>query len=196
MRIFRKAVTAAALGSLIITQTGCFGTFELTRKVYEFHDGVTDNKFVKSLLYWIPGGLVYMVAGAADTVIFNLIEFWSGTNPLSMNDGEHEMQLTTIGGVDFKIEANRDRFTTTQLSGDNTGEVRIMKFDRSDMTWKYTDSKVCDKAVLGFLDEQGEQVRLYTDAGSIDMAAADLQNKEVLMAKLSECRNGTMAAAH
>lgn len=196
MKIIRRTALLFAMSSLVITQTGCFGEFALTRKVYEFHDGITDSKFVKSLLFWIPGGLVYWIAGAADAIIFNLIEFWSGSNPLSMNEGEHEMQLTTINGVRYKIEATKDTFTTTQLSGEKTGELRIMKFDRSDRTWKYSDSAVCDKAVLGFLDEQGEQVRLYTDVGTIDMAAADLQNKEAVMARLGECKSGTMAAAH
>jgi hypothetical protein len=196
MKIIRKTALLFAMSSLVITQTGCFGEFALVRKVYRWNEGL-ESKFVRTLVFYalniIP---VYGIAGFIDFAILNLIEFWSGSNPVSMNEGDHEMQLVTIKGVKYRIEATKDTFTTTQLSGDKTGEVRIMKFDRSDMTWKYTDSKVCDKAVLGFLDEQGEQVRLYTDAGSIDMAAADLQNKEVLMAKLSECGNGTMAAAH
>jgi hypothetical protein len=139
---------------------------------------------------------VYGVAAFIDVVILNLIEFWSGSNPVSMNEGDYEMQLATIDGVNYKIEATKDTFTTTQLSGDNAGAVRVMKFDRTDMTWKYTDSKVCDKPVLGFLDAQGDHVRLYTDMGTIDMAAVDLKNEQVLMAKLGECRNETMAAAH
>jgi hypothetical protein len=89
------------------------------------------------------------------------------------------------------------RLCSRYRSGDQTGEVRVMMFDRSDMTWKYSDSKVCEQPVLGFLDEQGDQLRLYTDMGTIDMAAADLKNENVLMAKLGECKGEeAMAAAH
>lgn len=196
MKRIRKSALLLVLGSVLITQSGCFGTFALTRKAYEFHDSLTDSKFLKSLLFWFPGGLVYGFVGLIDVVILNLIEFWSGNNPISMNEGDYEMQLATIKGVDYKIEATKDTFTTTQLSGDQAGEVRVMKFDRADMTWKYSDSKVCDQPVLGFLDEQGDDVRLYTDMGTIDMAAADLKNEQVLMAKLGECKGEAMAAAH
>lgn len=196
MKIVRKTALFLVLGSVLTTQTGCFGTFALTRKAYEFHDGLTDSKFLKSLLFWIPGGLVYGIVGFVDVVILNLIEFWSGSNPLSMNEGDYEMQMAKIKGVDYKIEATKDTFTTTQLSGEQAGEVRVMKFDRADMTWKYCDSKVCEQPVLGFLDEQGDELRLYTDLGTIDMAAADLKNEQVLMAKLGECKGETMASAN
>lgn len=196
MKIIRKTALMFALSSLVLTQTGCFGEFALTRKAYVFHDGITDSKFVKSLLFWIPGGLVYGITAFVDAVILNLIEFWSGSNPLSMVEGDHEMQLATIKGVDYKIEATKDTFTTTQLSGDKSGEVRVMMFDRNDLTWKYSDSKVCEQPVLGFLDAQGNDVRVYTDMGTMDMAAADLTNHDVLMAKLGECKGEAMAAAN
>ena len=197
MKTIRKTALLFAMSSLVITQTGCFGEFALVRKVYSWNEGL-DSKFVRTLVFYalniIP---VYGIAGFIDFAILNLIEFWSGSNPVSMNEGDYEMQLVTVKGVKYRIEATKDTFTTTQLSGEKTGEVRIMKFDRSDRTWKYSDSAVCDKAVLGFLDEQGEQVRLYTDVGTIDMATADLQNKEAVMARLGECKGvEALAAAH
>lgn len=195
MRKLTKPALFFTLGTLLITQTGCFGEFALTRKAYVWHDGVTDSKFVKSLLLWIPMGFVYSITAFVDVVILNLIEFWSGSNPLSMVEGEHEIQLTTIKGVEYRIEATKDTFTTTQLSGEQAGEVRVMKFDRADMTWKYSDSKVCEQPVMGFLDAEGENVRVYTDFGTIDMAAADLQDSDVLMAKLGECKSEAMASA-
>lgn len=186
MKIIRRTALLFAMSSLVITQTGCFGEFALTRKVYEFHDGISDNKFIKSLLFWIPGGLVYWIAGAADAVIFNLIEFWSGSNPLSMNEGDHEMQLTTINGVRYKIEATKDTFTTTQLSGEQVGEVRSMKFDRCDHTWKYSDSKACDVAVMSFIDGDADRMRVYTQHGSMDLTAAEMTDASIVAAKFAD----------
>ncbi|MEZ4756308.1 MAG: DUF3332 family protein [Flavobacteriales bacterium] len=186
MKIIRKTALLFAMSSLVVTQTGCFGEFALTRKVYEFHDGISDNKFVKSLLFWIPGGLVYWIAGAADAVIFNLIEFWSGSNPLSMNEGDHEMLLTTIDGVQYKIEATKDTFTTTQLSGEQVGEVRSMKFDRCDNTWKYSDSGVRDMAIMTFIDGDADRMRIYTERGSMDLTAAEMTNASIVAAKIAD----------
>lgn len=183
MKIIRKTALYFAMSTLLITQTGCFGEFALTRKAYEFHDGISNSKFVKSLIFFLVGGFVYGFTGFVDAVILNLIEFWSGSNPLSMNEGDHEMQFTTIDGVDYRIDATKDTFTTTQLSGDEVGEVRIMKFDRATLTWKYSDSDVCEQPVMTFLDDRAENVRVYTANGSMDMATTDLQNKDLLMAR-------------
>ena len=51
MKIIKRSMLTLALGSLLITQTGCFGTFALTRKAYEFHDGLTDSKFLKNTAF-------------------------------------------------------------------------------------------------------------------------------------------------
>lgn len=187
MKIVRKTALMVALGSLALTQTGCFGTFALTRKAYEFHDGLTDSKFLKSLLFWIPGGLVYGIVGMVDVVIFNLIEFWSGSNPISMNEGDHEMQMATVKGERFQIEATKDTFTTTQLTGTKAGEVRVMKFDRCDNTWKYSDSQVQDQAVMTFVGGDADQIRVYTNHGNMDLTSAELANADVLSAKFADC---------
>lgn len=69
--------------------SGCFGNFSLTRKVYNWNKEVSENKFVRSLVMWglfiIP---VYGVSTCLDVVIFNLIETFTGKNPLAMNDGD------------------------------------------------------------------------------------------------------------
>lgn len=187
MKIVKRSLLALGMGSILITQTGCFGTFALTRKAYEFHDGLTDSKFLKSLLFWIPGGLVYGIVGMLDVVIFNLIEFWSGSNPIAMKEGEHEMQLVTVNGERFKMEATKDTFTTTQLSGEKTGEVRVMKFDRCDNTWKYSDSTVSDIAVMTFVGGDAENIRVYTQHGTLDLTSSELTDMAAVKSKLTNC---------
>jgi hypothetical protein len=139
---------------------------------------------------------VYAITGSLDAIIFNLIEFWSGSNPISMNEGDHEMQLATIDGVDYRIDATKDTFTTTQLSGEKAGEVRVMKFDRATMTWQYSDSRVCDQPVMTFLDEEAGSVRVYTTNGPLDLSAPDLANADILQARLAACAGEGLACAN
>ena len=95
----RKLFFALALTGVMISQTGCFGEFGLTRKVYDFNQNV-GGKFVNNLLFWamciIP---VYEVVGFLDVVIFNTIEFWTGSNPIAMAPGETEIQYATVVGI-------------------------------------------------------------------------------------------------
>lgn len=195
MKKLAKPALLIALCSLTLVQTGCFGEFALTRKAYDWHASI-GNKWVRSLLLWIPMGFVYSITALVDAVVLNLIEFWTGTNPVSMNEGDYEMQLVTLKGIDYRIEATKDTFTTTQLSGPQSGEVRILRFDRSDLTWKYTDSDVCEQPVMSFLDDQAERVRVYTDAGSIDLATSDLEDSGLVMARLNAMRGETTACVN
>lgn len=194
MKIIRKTAFVLALGSLTITQTGCFGEFALVRKVYNWNQDI-GGKFVNTLVFYalniIP---VYGIASLVDFVILNLIEFWSGSNPVSMKEGDYEMQLTTIDGVDYKIEATKDTFTTTQLSGEKAGEVRVMKFDRTSKTWKYTDSEVCDQPVMTFLDDQADAIRVYTEKGAVDLTSEEMNDQAALDAKFASCGYEALAS--
>ena len=189
-KTLRNASLFLLLGSITITQTGCFGSFALTKKAYEFHDGITDSKFLKSLLFWIPGGLVYAITVMVDTVVLNLIEFWSGSNPISMNEGDHEQQLVTLKGIDYRIDATKDTFTTIQISGADAGAVRILKFDRATRSWNYSDALVCDQPILTFLDDQAQAVRIHTTNGPVDLTAADAQDQAAVLAKFRTVEEG------
>lgn len=187
MKILKRSVLALMLGSVVITQTGCFGEFALVKKVYNWNDGVSDNKFVKSLVFWVLNIIpIYGIAGLLDAVIFNLIEFWSGSNPIAMNEGDYEMQLVTVKGEEYKIEATKDTFTTTQLTGEKAGEVRVLKFDRTINTWKYSDSDAKDVAVLKILDQNAEQIRIYTADGPKDFDGSDLAANPLVAGHLEE----------
>jgi len=99
------------------TTTGCFGEFALTRKVYTWNDDVSDNNFVKTLVFWglnvIP---VYGIASFADLVIFNLIEFWTGSNPIAMADGETESQIVEYDGKLYELKATKNHFSVTEIT--------------------------------------------------------------------------------
>lgn len=188
MKIIKRSLFALSMGSLLVTQTGCFGEFALVRKVYTWNDELSDSKFVKTLVFYVLNIIpVYGIASFVDLIIFNLIEFWSGSNPLSMNEGDYEMQMATIKGERYKIEATKDTFTTTQMTGEKAGEVRVMKFDRCDNTWRYTDSEVSDMALMTFIGGDADNIRVYTQNGSVDLTTSDMADASVLAKKFAGC---------
>ena len=78
---------------------GCTGSFNLTRKVYDFHRS-QENKWVDEVLFlgfcWIP---VYGLAAFVDAVIMNSIEFWTGENPVDkMTKGNSQTQHVLSSG--------------------------------------------------------------------------------------------------
>ncbi len=126
-RIF-MLVTALALASFT---TGCFGKFELTRKLYGWNDSF-GNKFVKEIVMWglwiIPA---YELLFAGDFFILNTIEFWTGSNPVAslhpetLPDGsirvEHNgvaLRLIPNGPNQFRILRDEVQVGTATVTGD------------------------------------------------------------------------------
>jgi hypothetical protein len=65
------------LGALVVTSTGCFGTFPLTRTVYRENQEISDVEFHQTLAYWaMILTLVYPGAALTDMIVMNSIEFW------------------------------------------------------------------------------------------------------------------------
>jgi hypothetical protein len=104
-------VLVAAVGTLA---AGCFGKFQLTRKVYDINQSI-DEKYVRSAATWIfvivP---VYGVAALLDLIVFNVIEFWSGENPVA------EAKVT-------KVFAQGDGRTVLTLSRDGSATVALIE---------------------------------------------------------------------
>lgn len=104
-------ISLLSIGLLFTSTANCFGKFALVRKVYSFNDSINAgsgllNRFVKTLVYYafifLP---VYGIAGLVDVIILNLIEFWTGSNPLAQGDfNEEGIYTKTMETPEGKIE--------------------------------------------------------------------------------------------
>ncbi len=76
----RRWLVVLLLAALAPAMMGCYGSFPLTKIVYEFNGKVTDDKTVHSVVFWLFAILpVYYVAAIGDAVVFNLLEYWTGS---------------------------------------------------------------------------------------------------------------------
>jgi hypothetical protein len=130
MKSIRKITFLIVLAVFAISSTGCFGSFGLTKKVYTWNDNVSSSKFVKTIVFWginiIP---VYGVAGMLDLVIFNLIEFWTGSNPVAMVEGEWEFQIVEYEGKHYELSASKNIFNVAEITEDGVLPLHSFKFD-------------------------------------------------------------------
>jgi hypothetical protein len=73
-----------SLASALTIQTGCFGSFGLTRRIYGFNEQVSPDKWVRWVVFlafsFIP---VYGFGVLADAIVLNSVEFWTGQNPIN-----------------------------------------------------------------------------------------------------------------
>lgn len=169
----RKVFFMAAALSVMITQTGCFGSFELIKKVYDFNDGISDNKFVKTLFFYLLNIVpVYGIAGFIDVVILNLVEFWSGSNPLAMEAGQIEEQLMTVNGKVYKVTATKNKMNFAQLLNGEAINMGELVFSNESKSWDFEKD---DQSIKLVSFNANNTVDFNTESGvqNVDMTSID-----------------------
>lgn len=190
MRKLTYSVLAFCLLLTSFIQTGCFGEFTLTRKVYNWNKGISDDdkigKVVKTLVFYalciIP---VYEVVATIDFLILNLIEFWTGSNPLAMKAGEIEKQTILKDGITYEITATQNRFDLTVLDGEKAGISESVVFNPIDRTWSLIT--IAGETKLMQYSADFAFVTMFTPNGDIT-STADEKN----MASAFELSNSQM----
>jgi hypothetical protein len=79
---WRHRISFGAMALALCMSSGCYGPFNLTRRLYQWNGqvGTTwEREFMFILLAWAP---VYSLAFLGDAVVFNSMEFWTGSNPV------------------------------------------------------------------------------------------------------------------
>lgn len=153
--------------------SGCMGSWALSKKLYKWNQSVSSNKIVNQLVFWVLVIIpVYPICfGIVDYWVLNLIEFWSGSNPVSMAPGEMEQQ--TVKGKDgnmYEITATQNRFDIVQLTGDKKGTKQAMVFNPAEQTCSVVINGVESKLVK--YDEKTNMMELFRpDGSSVSMDA-------------------------
>jgi hypothetical protein len=78
---------------------------------------------------------VYGVTLFIDAVILNTIEYWSGSSPMSMNEGDIETQIVENGGNSYQITATKNKFHVEQLTGDKAGQQYELVYHEDESAW-------------------------------------------------------------
>ena len=169
----------AVLVALGLLASGCYGPFNLTRRLYNWNGqaGTTkwEREFVFILLAWLP---VYGLTALGDAVVFNSMEFWTGKNPVDppayrkgalpvpqtkrLARGNQEVLLTytsTPSGANLLIEQFRQ--------GQGVGSLRVERRDGRTAGYDdegrllFTATPLAEGGVV-VQDASGQQVASYS----------------------------------
>lgn len=131
----KKSLMAITLASSLLFSS-CLGSFNAFNNLKDWNKGVSDSKFVNNLVFWglniIP---VYGLFFLGDAIIFNVIEFWSGSNPIAMREGETEVQLVERDGNTYKMTASKNRIQVAVLDGPKKGGKVELFYKPDDRSW-------------------------------------------------------------
>jgi len=111
----RSAFAAVLVTLLSVSTVGCFGRFAVTRKIYDWNEHVSGDKWVRSLVFVLIAP-IYGVVSIFDIFFANVVEFWSGHNPMASIPGTERwaygpegeaarMTLREDGSIDVLVTA-------------------------------------------------------------------------------------------
>ncbi|RRO13528.1 DUF3332 domain-containing protein [Flavobacteriaceae bacterium 14752] len=166
----RNLIIAGAL-SLSLLSSSCLGSFNAFNNLKDWNMQVSNSKFVNNAIFWglniIP---VYGLFFLGDAIIFNVLEFWTGSNPIAMAEGETETQIANIDGQKVKMTAQKNQFKIEVLEGDDQGKIVEMVYTPENQTWNAKDGDKLIKLASfknGFYmvyTPSGEQIKLDANA--------------------------------
>lgn len=163
----RKLFMCSLLSSAFLF-TSCLGSFSAWNGLKDWNEGATDNKFVNNAIFWglniIP---IYPLFYVGDVIIFNLIEFWSGDNPIGMSEGEVQEQIVEKDGVRYALTATKNQMNIKVLTGEREGNELTLVYEPADNSWNAV--KDGEKIKLTSYEEgfhivylpNGEEVRIH-----------------------------------
>ncbi|MDE6577887.1 MAG: DUF3332 domain-containing protein, partial [Muribaculaceae bacterium] len=132
MKKIKLSVGVLIAMAALLPMQSCIGSFALTNRVLSWNKQV-GSKFVNELVFFAFWVLpVYEVTSAADLIILNSIEFWSGNNPVTQastkvvesEEGRYYIAcdergyiITTPDGKDIRLDYEADSQTWSVAIG-------------------------------------------------------------------------------
>lgn len=131
----KKSIICVAMASTLLF-TSCLGSFGAFNNLKDWNQEVSDSRFVNNLVFWglniIP---VYGLFFLGDAIIFNVIEFWGGSNPIAMEEGERETQMVERDGNTFQLIATKNRMEVTVVEGPKKGKKIDLVYKPHEKSW-------------------------------------------------------------
>ncbi len=135
----RAIIAAAVLCGMAPTFAGgCFGTFQLTEKVYDFNRTVSQDKWIQWIAFLVFSFTAYLISVGVDVTFANSVEFWSGRNPITaygpngeiltatrVSDGLVRLEITDARGSEHTLMLVREADSAAALSPSGTLLARV-----------------------------------------------------------------------
>lgn len=132
----RPTHLSIALLALMLGISGCYGPFNLTRRLHAWNGhagGKWEQEFLFLLLVWAP---VYGFTSLTDAILFNSLEFWTGDNPVTppRASGSRKTKRFTRAGEDVVLSyvpaQDHARLSVQQFrNGQPAGALRVEQRD-------------------------------------------------------------------
>ena len=121
----KMALKIVGLTVLASALTGRIGSNAVTGKVMKFNVEVVDNRYARAGVNFLLAP-VYGITTAADYVVFNSLEFWTGKNPISGAPHVFDTKIDTHFKMNDELDPSLKEAPVAPLSNNRTIETGEM----------------------------------------------------------------------
>jgi len=179
--------------ALSLLTSGCYGSFALTKKLYDFNGTIADP--IARSIITVGAMFAFIFTGLGDWAIFNTIEFWTGKNPISeemikipaqdkkkssMGEDFYVQTLhRTASGLETKIDSYRQgslvRSLTVHLEEGSPAVTADLLWVKTGVSEHYTAQQLSDGRVLvARVSSTGEKTSSLIEAEEVQKVVTRL----------------------
>lgn len=136
----RITIVSALLAATMMFSS-CVGSFSLFNKFAKWNTHATSEKFLNEIIFIVLSP-VYAVCGMADALVFNTIEFWSGSNPIAAVGSTRH--VVGSNGDEYLVRVNKDGYTVTNKT---RGEEMDLVYNDETRVWSSVKDGVTTEIV-------------------------------------------------
>ncbi|MGL6261083.1 DUF3332 domain-containing protein [Vibrio sp. WXL210] len=156
-----KLTKLAVLASCGLALSGCVGSNAITGMVMELNVKAVDNRYARGGLNMLLAP-VYGVALAADYIVVNSLEFWTGKNPINGSPHIFDTKTDTYIEVNDQIDPSLHSAPLPPVTNTRTIEQgEMIKVDENTVQMDISYSDGGSATLTGIKD--GERVSYYLD---------------------------------
>ncbi|MBY6185736.1 DUF3332 domain-containing protein [Marinobacter hydrocarbonoclasticus] len=156
----KLVLSAVAVALTTSSLTGCMGQMGVSAAVTKANLSVVDNRYGRAGLFMLMSP-VYGIASLADLFVFNTIEFWTGTNPITgRSPAVVDMPVEAI----FKVNQHLDSTLTENP-----------KLDKH----LQGNANPVERIQLEYLDQDSARMHLFHQDGSESQLLGQRQGDRV-----------------
>jgi hypothetical protein len=135
-KVLISMLMACTLTVSTLSTVGCWGSFGLTKKMYDINKGL-GSKWISWIVFFIIGGPVTGISLFIDSLLLNTIEFWTGAKLISTGDTYQETDANGNSVTAVKME-DGSLYMRVDTA---TGETKELVLQRDEETIRILDAK-------------------------------------------------------
>ena len=169
--MMNRFVKPIIISASLVTLFGCVGSNAVTGKLMEFNVKAVDNRYARGGLNMLLAP-AYGLTVAADYLVFNSLEFWTGSNPLTGAPHIFDTKVDTYLDINHQLDPSLTEAPVGPITNVNMIEKgQMQQIDENTIQMDITYQSGERATLIGVRD--GEMVTYFIDGEVVAQTSID-----------------------